>query len=218
MVIFGNLSVTTVRGQKIGFNNCECIKYLNIANIHALHVWGKRIFICSNKIFFLCLFSVYSFCNATFFHTGDVIKPLQPSSVIDGATPFTGNPVKLLYSSMENTLIQHAFPKFHPEEKNRSSTKSLQPQMKQKNPRSAFSKKVANLFSPKKQTVSQKRQKMPVSSLTAYTHNTCITKHKIDIKTRQKHRYNTIPLLGSIFFPHNYTVAHLFLINNIDHF
>jgi len=60
--------------------------------------------------------------------------------------------------------------------------------------------------------------KKPDSSFTAYTHDTWITKQKIDIKTRQKHRYNTIPLLGSIFFHHNYTVVHLFLINNIDHF
>jgi len=64
------------------------------------------------------------------------------------------------------------------------------------------------------------RKKKPDSSFEAYTHKTCITKHKIDIKTRQKHRYNTIPLLGSIFFPRprNYSVGHLFLINNIEHF
>jgi len=35
LIIFGNLSFTLVRGQKIGFNSCECIKFLNIANIHA---------------------------------------------------------------------------------------------------------------------------------------------------------------------------------------
>ena len=59
--------------------------------------------------------------------------------------------------------------------------------------------------------------KKSYSSFTAYTlDNTCITKHKIDIKTRQKHRYNTIPLLGSIFFPHNYTVVHLFLIVDVS--
>ena len=37
----------------------------------------------------------------------------------------------------------------------------------------------------------------------------CITKYKIDNKTRQKHRYNTIPIFRSIFFPRCYTVAHL---------
>jgi len=31
-------------------------------------------------------------------------------------------------------------------------------------------------------------------------YKTCITKHKIDIKTRQEHRYNTIPIFRSIFF------------------
>ena len=61
-------------------------------------------------------------------------------------------------------------------------------------------------------------QKMPNSSFKTYTHKTRITKHKIDINTRQKHRYNTISIFRSIFFPCNYTVViHLFLINNIDH-
>jgi len=50
-----------VWGQKIGFNSCECIKFLNIANIHALDVWGKRILISNNKIFFLCFFSFIPF-------------------------------------------------------------------------------------------------------------------------------------------------------------
>jgi len=31
VIIFGNLSFTTVREQKIGFNSCECIKFLNTA-------------------------------------------------------------------------------------------------------------------------------------------------------------------------------------------
>jgi len=64
-------------------------KILNITNIHALDVWVKRILICNNKIFFLCFFSVYFFCNATFFHSGCVIKLPQPSSAIYGPPPFT---------------------------------------------------------------------------------------------------------------------------------
>jgi len=36
-----------------------------------------------------------------------------------------------------------------------------------------------------------------------------ITKHKIDNKTRRKHRYNTIPIFRSSFFPLNYTAVHL---------
>jgi len=69
------------------------MKFLYTASIHALDVWGKHIFICNIiiKIFFLCFFSVYSFCNTTFFHSGYVIKPPQPSSASYGAPPFTGN-------------------------------------------------------------------------------------------------------------------------------
>jgi len=62
-------------------------------------------------------------------------------------------------------------------------------------------------------------QKKPDSSFEAYTHKTCTTAHKIDIKTRQKeHRYNISPIFGSIFFPRKYTVMHLFFINNIGQF
>jgi len=43
---------------------------------------------------FLCFSSVYSFCNATLFHSGYVIKPPQPSSAIYGAPPFTGHPCR----------------------------------------------------------------------------------------------------------------------------
>jgi len=46
------------------------------------------------------------------------------------------------------------------------------------------SNRVANLSSPKSQTLSQKKSG---SSFKAYnTHKTCVNKHKIDIKTRQK--------------------------------
>ena len=60
--------------------------------------------------------------------------------------------------------------------------------------------------------------KEPDSSFEAYTHQTCTTTHKKDIKTRQKHRYNTSPIFRTIFFPRNYTVVRLFFINNIYHF
>jgi len=43
-------------------------------------------------IYFSFAFSVYSFCKATFFHSGYIIKPPQPSSNIYGAPPFTDNP------------------------------------------------------------------------------------------------------------------------------
>ena len=70
----------------------------------------------------------------------------------------------------------------------------------------------------KSQTLSQKSQKKPNNNFKAYSHKTYITKHKIDIKTLQKHRYNTISIFRSIFFPRNYTVEHLFPISNIDNF
>jgi len=38
------------------------------------------------------LFSIFCYCKATFFHSGYVIKPPQPSSAIYGAPLFTGNP------------------------------------------------------------------------------------------------------------------------------
>ena len=64
LIIFGYLSFTTVRGRKIGFNSCEFMKFLNIANVHALDVWVMRILICNNKVFsfpFFCLFLLQ--CN-----------------------------------------------------------------------------------------------------------------------------------------------------------
>jgi len=42
----------------------------------------------------IAFFSVYSFCNATLFHSGYVFKPPQRRSAIYGAPPFTGNPIK----------------------------------------------------------------------------------------------------------------------------
>ena len=55
--------------------------------------------------------------------------------------------------------------------------------------------------------------KKPDSCRKTYAHETCVTKHKIDIKTRRKHRDNTISIFRSIFFPHNYTVIYLFFVN-----
>jgi len=37
-------------------------------------------------------------------------------------------------------------------------------------------------------------QKKPSNTFEAYTHKTWTTTHKIDIKTRQNHRYNTSPI------------------------
>jgi len=50
----------------------------------------------------------------------------------------------------------------------------------------------------------------PDNSFEAYTHKTCTTTHKINIKTGQKHRHNTSQIFRSIFLPRSYTVVHLF--------
>jgi len=88
LIIFSYLCFTMVRGKKIGFNSCECIKFFNIANIHAFHIWRKRIKCCNDITFFLYFFCFY---NVTFFHRSYVIKPLQPSCTICRAPPFTGH-------------------------------------------------------------------------------------------------------------------------------
>ena len=65
------------------------------------------------------------------------------------------------------------------------------------------------VFIKKSQTLSQKSQKKPDSSFKAYTHKTCIIKHKVDIKTRQKHRYSTLTLFGSIFYDSVITLSYI---------
>jgi len=100
LIIFGYLSFTTVRG-KIGLNSCEGIKFLNIANFLAFHVWGKRILSNNDTTFFLHLFFLFCFCNATFFNSGYIIKPPQPSSAIYGAPPLTEHP-SLVYNESNN--------------------------------------------------------------------------------------------------------------------
>jgi len=77
------------RDKQIGFNSCECIKFLNITNFHSFHVSEKRILSCNDTSFFLHFFSFY---NTTFLHSGYVIKPPQASSAIYGAPPFTWHP------------------------------------------------------------------------------------------------------------------------------
>jgi len=92
--------------KKISFNSCECINFWNIANIHALDVWGKRIFIGNNKIFFLCFFSFIPFAMQLFSTpvTSSIIKPMQPSSTVCGAPPFTGNP--MLFETTNSKLAK----------------------------------------------------------------------------------------------------------------
>jgi len=105
MIIFTYLIFKTVRGQKIGFNNCECSKFLNIANIHVLDVCGSAYLFEIIK-YFSFAFSVYSICKETFFHSGYVMKPPQPSSAIYGAPPFIGN---LLCDRYESKIFSVKF-------------------------------------------------------------------------------------------------------------
>jgi len=73
--------------NKIGSDSKNHYPIISVTSIYVLDLRGKCLFICNNKIFFLCFFSVYSFCNAIFFHSAYIIKPPQPSSTIYGA-PF----------------------------------------------------------------------------------------------------------------------------------
>jgi len=87
---------------------------------------------------------------------------------------------------------------------------------------SVSSSRVANLSSPKKPDLVPKIPKN-TDRQAVLRHwrihiKQRITKHKIDIKTGQKHQYNTILIFRNIFFPRNYTVVHLFLIKYIEHF
>ena len=62
----------------------------------------------------------------------------------------------------------------------------------------------------------EKFSRAPPGYRSAHIKQLC--KHKTDIKTRQKHRCNIIPIFRSIFFPHDYTDVHLFLMKDIEHF
>jgi len=83
LIIFGYVGFTTVRGQKVGFNSCEYIKFLNIANIHALNFLGKSRFICNNKIF------SFAFCPFIPFATQLFSTPVTSSNLHNQAPLFT---------------------------------------------------------------------------------------------------------------------------------
>jgi len=67
----------------MGFNSGECVTFLNIANIHVLDVWGKRIFIGNNKIIFLAFFLFIPFATHLF------STPDTSSNLINQAPLFT---------------------------------------------------------------------------------------------------------------------------------
>ena len=96
--------------NKIGSDSKNHYAIISVTSIYVLDLRGKCLFICNNKIFFLCFFSVYSFCNAIFFHSAYIIKPPQPSSTIYGAPLFTGNQIcqeSLFSKKFANFFLQY---------------------------------------------------------------------------------------------------------------
>jgi len=67
--------------------------------------WGKRILSCNDTKFLLHIFSFFCFCNATFFHSGYVIKPSQPSFALYRAPLFTGRLSKSIAKILTRTFI-----------------------------------------------------------------------------------------------------------------
>ena len=90
LIIFGYLNFTMVRGQKIGFNSFECIKFLNIANFHAFHVWGKHVKL--QWYIFPSLFFIFLFLQRNFYPLRLRRQTSATSSAIYSASPFTGHP------------------------------------------------------------------------------------------------------------------------------
>ena len=90
LIIFGYLIFTTVRGQKNRFQRLWMYKIFKHRKLPCIPCLGETHF-KSQWYIFPSLFSFFCFCNATFFHSGYVIKPPQPSSAIYGAPPFTGH-------------------------------------------------------------------------------------------------------------------------------
>jgi len=113
LIIFGYLSFTTLQGQKIGFNSCECIQFLNKANFHAFHVWGKRILSCNDTTVFLHSFFLFLLLQRNLFHSSYVIKPPQPSSPINRSSAFYREP-SASYSLHQNaSSALHLIPVVH---------------------------------------------------------------------------------------------------------
>jgi len=71
------------RDKKIDFNSCECIKFLNIANIHVLDVWGKGILIWNKKYFSFAFFLFIPFVTQLF------STPVTSSNLRNQAPLFT---------------------------------------------------------------------------------------------------------------------------------
>ena len=77
--------------------------------------------------------------------------------------------------------------------------------------------KVANLSSPKEaKPIPKESRKIQVVIKHPHIKHACITKHKIDIKTHHKHRWNTILIFRSIFFPVITLTYICFLLNTLS--
>ena len=89
--IFGYLSFTTVRGQKNSFQQLWIYKIFEHRKLPCIPCLGKTHIKLQWYNIYSSLFFLFLLCNATFCHSGYVIKPPHPSSTIYGAPPFTGN-------------------------------------------------------------------------------------------------------------------------------
>jgi len=79
----------------------KIIKHCKLSCIPGL---GTHILSCNDTTFFLHFFSFFCFCNETFFHSGYVIKPPQPSSAFNRA----------LSKILPRNLSQKYFPEISP--------------------------------------------------------------------------------------------------------
>ena len=82
-IIFAYLSFTTVQGQKSRFQQLWIIKFLNIANIHVLDVWGKVYLFTIIRYFFLRFFLFTPFATQLF------STPVTSSNLRNQAPLFT---------------------------------------------------------------------------------------------------------------------------------
>ena len=105
-IIFGYLSFTTVREQKSRFQQLWMYKIFKHRKLPCIPCLGETHIKLQWYNIFPSIFSFFLFCNATFFHSGYVIKPPpQPNSAIYGAPLFTGNHK---YQQFDSLLVSFA--------------------------------------------------------------------------------------------------------------
>jgi len=107
-IIFGYLGFTTVRGQKNRFQQLWMYtiskhrKHLCIPCLGATHIklqWYN---------IFPTIFSLFWFCNSTFFQSGYVIKPPQPSSAFYRQPSLICHYTAISRSHENNLCVNHS--------------------------------------------------------------------------------------------------------------